>query len=173
MSSKSSNPNVREFFRPPSSRQRPEENKRETTITQYLARLNTYLSMEIADVLEFNCPQTVAQDWDNVPEKSTQITLYIQKHVQAITKHLKAQLELESTLQLRQFTEDKLAVNDNRITEFEEKTDMEILQHSNNFNGLETRVNNHIKDILESRKRWLYEYPNENISQLYIPENQV
>ena len=66
-----------------------------------------------------------------------------------------------------------MTANYNRITEFEEKTDMEILHHSNNFNGLETRVNAHIKDILDTRKRWLYEHPNENISQLYVPENQV
>jgi hypothetical protein len=44
--------------------------------------------MTIASPLEWHCPNTQAEDWDNVPETSAIITLYLQKHQQAVVKYL-------------------------------------------------------------------------------------
>ena len=44
--------------------------------------------MTIASPLEWHCPETKLEDWDNVPETSAIITLYLQKHQAAVVKYL-------------------------------------------------------------------------------------
>ena len=71
----------------------------------YLLKIKKYHEMAITDVLEWDCPETAVEDWDNVPETSAQLLLYLQKHSHAIVKYLQRIDVLESTASLRKFTE--------------------------------------------------------------------
>lgn len=93
--------------------------------------------------------------------------------MKAIVDHLELQLKLESTAQLRKYAEERMTTVESRYTEFEEKTEIELLDRLNHATELETRVNNHITDILNTRKRWLVEHPQENIHELFTEDSKV
>jgi hypothetical protein len=57
-------------------------------VNKQLSKIQEQLDMTIASPLEWHCPNTQAEDWDNVPETSAIITLYLQKHQQAVVKYL-------------------------------------------------------------------------------------
>lgn len=84
---------------------------RSKIISEYQDKIKSYLEFQVADVMEWECPQTTVQDWDNVPETSVQITLYLQKHAEAIVLYLKHLLELESTETLRTYCIERMTVS--------------------------------------------------------------
>ena len=57
--------------------------------------------MTIENPLEWHCPETEAEDWDNVPETSAQVILYLQKHQQSMVGYLNERLKDETTESLR------------------------------------------------------------------------
>ena len=50
----------------------------------YMKKIKKYYDLTVADVLKWDCPETQLDDWDNVPETSAQLLLYLQKHSHAI-----------------------------------------------------------------------------------------
>ena len=67
--------------------------------------------MSIPDPLSWNCPESSAEDWDNVPEMAVQIILYLEKHGKALTEYVKLTSKNESTYELRKDLEHKLKVS--------------------------------------------------------------
>jgi hypothetical protein len=68
------------------------------------------MTMSIPDPLSWNCPESSAEDWDNVPEMAVQIILYLEKHGKALTEYVKLTSKNESTYELRKDLEQKLKV---------------------------------------------------------------
>jgi len=87
---------------------------------QYFSKIKDYLQMTIASPLEFYCPETEAEDWDNVPETSAKIILYLKKHQEAVVQYLNQQLKLEQTKALRAYCEDRMTEADKRVTTFQD-----------------------------------------------------
>lgn len=50
---------------------------RQSIEQMYYKKINEFLQMTIENPLNFYCPATTAEDWDNVPETSAQIILYL------------------------------------------------------------------------------------------------
>ena len=69
------------------------------------------MSQEIKDPLVWNCPSTKTQDWENVPETSTQITLYLQNHLASVVHYLKTFAGIETTAQLRTAMTERITVS--------------------------------------------------------------
>lgn len=69
------------------------------------------MTLSIPDPLSWNCPESSAEDWDNVPEMAVQIILYLEKHGKALTEYVKLTAKNESTFELRKDLEEKLKVS--------------------------------------------------------------
>jgi hypothetical protein len=70
--------------------------------------------MTISSPLEFHCPTTEAEDWDNVPETSAQIILYLQKHQESVVGYLNERTKDETTKKLRSYCENRMTESDER-----------------------------------------------------------
>jgi hypothetical protein len=69
------------------------------------------MTLSIPDPLSWNCPESSAEDWDNVPEMAVQIILYLEKHGKALTEYIKLTAKNESTFELRKDLEERLKVS--------------------------------------------------------------
>lgn len=69
------------------------------------------MNLTIPDPLSWNCPESAAEDWDNVPEMAVQIILYLEKHGKALTDFLSITSKYETTASLRKDLEQKLKVS--------------------------------------------------------------
>jgi RecA-family ATPase len=67
---------------------KPVDPLRQSIEQTYFLRIREYMDMIIEDPLVWLCPQTHPEDWDNVPETSAQLILYLQKHQEAIVTYL-------------------------------------------------------------------------------------
>jgi hypothetical protein len=84
---------------------------REALGQELISKFKSFMTLSIPDPLSWNCPESSAEDWDNVPEMAVQIILYLEKHGKALTEYVKLTAKNESTFELRKDLEERLKVS--------------------------------------------------------------
>ena len=87
-----------------------------------ITKFQEYLKINIDDVMQWKCPTSTAEDWDNVPEMAVQVIFYLEKHCKSIVELLKNMSANESTYSLRQELIQRFTVSHSVAIKFFSKT---------------------------------------------------
>lgn len=77
----------------------------------HLKKIEESFNQLVDDAMEWKCPETEQNDWENVSETVVKIIDYLTKHGKAVSDHLQKRTLDETTAQLRSFTQNELDVS--------------------------------------------------------------
>ena len=133
--------------------------------------------------MQWKCPTSTAEDWDNVPEMAVQVIFYLEKHCKSIVELLKNWSHNESTYALRQELTSRFTVssffilycqeNEGKFSSFSESTENSITQLGSKDQDIETQLQNFVREIRELISVWTIKSVQQDIEELFIEENQV
>mmetsp|Transcript_10799 Transcript_10799/g.14535 ORF Transcript_10799/g.14535 Transcript_10799/m.14535 type:complete len:82 (+) Transcript_10799:31-276(+) len=80
------------------------------------------LRKSVDNASAFTCTETTAEDWLDTPELPAKMIIELQRHAEAVSRHLHTQSAAETTEALRGFTEDRLGKNNKKLDQHENST---------------------------------------------------